>query len=193
MNHCTAAHTPNESGHWHCLQDHLQAVARLAEEFAGKFGAGELGYWIGLLHDIGKYNPAFQDYLNAAYKAKLADQTLPRKGSVPHSIYGAVIARTTYANIYPNLGSTIEGGELTWVILAHHGGFTNPTLLEDALTRAGKDPDVAHVIWTAVTEISELTELITNRPSLAVLPHNRAREFFIRMLLSALEIGRAHV
>lgn len=186
MNHCTAAHTPNESGHWHCLKDHLQAVAQMAEEFAGKFGAGELGYWTGLLHDIGKYNPAFQDYLNAAYQANLTHQTPPRRGSVPHSIYGAVIARTAYANIYPNPGNTIEGEELAWAIMAHHGGLTKPTLLEDALARAGNDTDVVQIIRTAATQIPKIKDLVVKRPLFDQLPHNRAREFFIRMLLSAL-------
>jgi HD superfamily phosphodiesterase len=34
------------------MVEHLKAVARLAAQFAGKFGAADLGYWAGLWHDM---------------------------------------------------------------------------------------------------------------------------------------------
>ena len=43
------------SGREEPLLDHLHKTARLAEKFAGAFGAGEMGYLVGLAHDIGKY------------------------------------------------------------------------------------------------------------------------------------------
>ena len=47
------AHSANSQGQRHRLDDHLKEVAKLAKEFADKFGAGELAYWVGLWHDAG--------------------------------------------------------------------------------------------------------------------------------------------
>ena len=43
------------------MREHLYGTAKLAGEFAGRFGKEEWGYCCGLLHDIGKYSEAFQD------------------------------------------------------------------------------------------------------------------------------------
>jgi CRISPR-associated endonuclease/helicase Cas3 len=54
---------------WQPLAEHLQEVSRLASLRAEKFGAGRLGALIGLLHDLGKYAPAFQDYIDGRGKS----------------------------------------------------------------------------------------------------------------------------
>ena len=54
------AHTSGATGEWHKLADHLQAVAERARSFAEPFSAGEVAYWVGLLHDLGKFSPGFQ-------------------------------------------------------------------------------------------------------------------------------------
>ena len=46
---------PEKGGKWHPLKDHLEETARLAQQFAAAFGAGNWGYLAGLLHDLGKY------------------------------------------------------------------------------------------------------------------------------------------
>ena len=48
------AHTPNDKGKWHGLSAHLEEVASYAKQFADKFHAGDLAYWIALWHDLGK-------------------------------------------------------------------------------------------------------------------------------------------
>ncbi len=55
------AHSANSQGQRHKLDDHLKEVARLAKKFADKFGAGELAYWVGLWHDLGKSSRDFQE------------------------------------------------------------------------------------------------------------------------------------
>jgi CRISPR-associated endonuclease/helicase Cas3 len=76
------AHSANASGTWHELPKHLCDVADLAQHFADRFGAGEVGFWAGLWHDLGKFAPAFQDYLKN-----------PGAGHGPdHSSAGAVFA-----------------------------------------------------------------------------------------------------
>lgn len=60
------AHSPGDGadGMWHRLEDHLQATAQRAAEFAEAFGSGEWGRLAGWLHDVGKYGEKFQDRLH---------------------------------------------------------------------------------------------------------------------------------
>ena len=44
-------------------EEHLEGVAKLAEQFASEFGMGSWGYVLGLLHDKGKERKSFQDYI----------------------------------------------------------------------------------------------------------------------------------
>lgn len=57
------AHSSNDVGNWHLLQDHLRSVARLARAFAGESDWAEEAYVAGLCHDIGKYGALFQNRL----------------------------------------------------------------------------------------------------------------------------------
>ena len=47
----------------HDLRDHLVHVAERAAQFADEFGNGDWAKAAGLLHDLGKYNPAWQEYI----------------------------------------------------------------------------------------------------------------------------------
>lgn len=55
-------HSENGQGVKHDLVTHLERVAELASQFAGKFGAADFGYWADLWHDLGKFHPDFQTY-----------------------------------------------------------------------------------------------------------------------------------
>lgn len=68
---------PESSGKWQLLADHLRNVADLAAKFAAPFGASEEARLAGLLHDLGKYQADFQNYLAHGR---------PR---TPHAIHGA--------------------------------------------------------------------------------------------------------
>jgi hypothetical protein len=60
------AHSPAAgSNRWHSLADHLRGTAELARQFAAPFGGGEVAYWLGALHDVGKAACAWQDKLAA--------------------------------------------------------------------------------------------------------------------------------
>lgn len=67
--------------HW--LDEHLQAVAQLAADYATDFQSNEWAYVAGLWHDLGKYNPAFQDYIGvkSGYKP---DAHIEKVGKVNH-------------------------------------------------------------------------------------------------------------
>ncbi len=64
--HTPSDHDPNK---WHDLKEHLDEVAGLAEGFAQKIGAGKIAHYVGLFHDIGKYNPEFQAFLQQCDRA----------------------------------------------------------------------------------------------------------------------------
>ena len=53
----------SEDGRKQTVLAHLLCTARLCAQFAEKFGEKALGYWAGLLHDIGKFTQAFQKRL----------------------------------------------------------------------------------------------------------------------------------
>jgi len=61
-----AAHLrKDESGQWleHELNDHLTSVATIAAGFASEFGNADWAMSAGMLHDLGKFNPRWQEYL----------------------------------------------------------------------------------------------------------------------------------
>ena len=55
-----AAHISEDRQRVQTIKDHLLGTAEFARAFAEAFGAGDLAYQCGLLHDIGKYTPEFQ-------------------------------------------------------------------------------------------------------------------------------------
>ncbi len=111
-----AAHTPNSKDQWHSLNCHLAKVATRAKIFAAKFGADEVGYYAGLWHDLGKYNPAFQKYLEECNLATQSYLSEPRS-SIPHAKYGAKLA----AEQFPPLAPLIYG---------HHAGLPPRSYLD---------------------------------------------------------------
>ena len=66
--------------HWQTLQSHSVNVGEMAAEFARVFGAQEMAYQTGQLHDLGKYSKAFNCRLHGG-------------PSVDHATAGAQIAK----------------------------------------------------------------------------------------------------
>ncbi len=79
------AHTPGKGDVWHDLVLHLERTAEAASKNGAKFGAGKLARLAGLWHDLGKFNPEFQEYLRRCDAAVRAGEKAPAKG-VPHAI-----------------------------------------------------------------------------------------------------------
>ena len=179
------AHTSGVTEDWQLLSDHLYAVAEKAREFAELFGAGDLAYWAGLLHDLGKFNPDFQTYLKAAEKARKENLVGPTRGP-DHSSAGMVVARTAYSQGYSQLGQTAQGGEIAWAVGSHHAGLADLASLEERLVRKSRDTAVSQAIQIAVQIMPELSALLTSQPRLPDFSNNSSREFFVRMLLSTL-------
>ena len=179
------AHTSGATREWQPLSNHLHAVAEKARQFAEPFGAGDLAYWAGLLHDLGKFNPAFQRYLEESERAH-ADNKQEHMRGPDHSSAGMMVARTTYTQRYPQLGQTAQGAELAWPIASHHAGLADLASLEERLIRKSHDDAVSQAIQIAVQVMPELNNLLKTQPALPPFYTNRSREFFVRMLMSSL-------
>lgn len=93
---------------WQDLDDHSLKVARLAADFAKSFGLERAAYLAGLLHDLGKYTPAFQARLSGS------------KERVDHSSAGAahVIELTKNAS-----KDWVMAQLIAYCILGHHAGL----------------------------------------------------------------------
>jgi len=161
------AHSPNDQGAWHSLKNHLQEVADLAGQFAEAFNASNLAKWIGLWHDLGKSNPAFQEYLKTCTKGEFTQR-------VPHAIWGAVIA-------YRTLGNTERWQEIVLPIAGHHAGLYQPGELSQKIVQSlAENKDLLKTVAETAKALPDLPKC--NFPEV----EKRQREFFIRMLFSAL-------
>jgi CRISPR-associated endonuclease/helicase Cas3 len=170
------AHTPvDEHGAWHDLVIHLEKTATLASENASKFGAGELARLAGLWHDLGKFNPEFQDYLRRCDVAERRGETAPAKG-VPHAVYGAMLAWESLGLLAP-------------VIYGHHAGLPNRSRLQSVMSGERRE---LHEVYARILPLArdriagldragDVSELVLNPPGDAF-----QAELFLRMVFSAL-------
>jgi CRISPR-associated endonuclease/helicase Cas3 len=164
------AHSVNESGRRHELADHLRSTAELARQFAAAFGAGELAYALGLLHDAGKATCAWQDGL-------LRAEARPGPVGIPHKGCGARLLRDL-------------AGPAALAVLGHHGGLTRPSALANAAgPDEGDDAETLSRLRSAVPEV----DAVLAGSRLGLLPDawrgaaNRAvLEMGIRLVFSAL-------
>jgi CRISPR-associated endonuclease/helicase Cas3 len=112
-----------DRGRWQELRKHLDEVATLAEQFApGKWKAH--ARVAGLWHDAGKYQLAFQRYIEKDVEAS-NEGAIGRR--IQHAIVGATHALRTSLDLLP----------IALAVQAHHGRLKNPGLLEDAITNTG--------------------------------------------------------
>ena len=103
-----AAHSPADGVSWHLahpLRDHLESVARLAATAASAFSAGDIAELAGLWHDLGKYRPAFQQYIRGTKGLEKS-----------HQFAGAALAVDVLASHPASLPIAI-------CIAGHHGGL----------------------------------------------------------------------
>ena len=162
------AHSANDAGKRHDLVDHLTAVASLADRFAKDLGAEDIGRLVGLWHDLGKFHPAFQEYL-------LSCEVNPRvRGHGPdHKAAGALLASR-------HLGLP------ALLVQGHHGGLRMLTDLKAWLAEKESDPDVRHALDLARAAVPGLQP--AQKPPLPTFALHDARsaEMFVRLLFSAL-------
>jgi CRISPR-associated endonuclease/helicase Cas3 len=167
------AHTINTLGKRQDLLEHLRNVADSAANFAIPFGAPHLARLAGLLHDIGKFNPAFQQYLLDA------EAGIATRGSGPdHKGAGAVFATQVRLPL------------LTFLVAGHHGGLpTRSELVNAWLPDRQADAAVQQAILLARQEVPELRQIAFAQVTPAWVTEMKdpyAIELFIRLLFSAL-------
>lgn len=168
------AHTPNEAGAWHSLQEHLLQVARIAAGFARRFEAEDLAYLAGLIHDLGKYSPEFQRYLRECHRAEQGLGPRPPRGSAPHKQAGAAFAAECGLHL------------LVPLILGHHSGMPGGALAKgEVLQFAGNR--LQSLCTVAASEFPELKSPPDLKPLVRRLaPTAYDCELLIRMLFSCL-------
>jgi CRISPR-associated endonuclease/helicase Cas3 len=162
------AHTPpKDTDTWHELKQHLGKVAKLAEQFADKFQAGQLGYYAGLWHDLGKYNPEFQKYLE---QCSVGDK---HAKSVPHALYGAKLA----FQLLPPLAPIIYG---------HHAGLPETSKLRSSVANPDRETDYLASLQAAEADGIKLTADLDSKEILSEFKEPLSYELFIRLLFSCL-------
>lgn len=158
------AHSENSQNNKHLLAKHLADTARLAESLACCNDYKQLFRLAGLLHDLGKYQSEFQDYLEHG----------GRRGSVPHAKWGAGYARKFKAN------------EVSIAIDGHHKG------LPDCVTWKNDTNEIVHDDQPGFDDVVKAFVKDTGFEETAFSELNKLpfdpsqRELFIRYLFSSL-------
>ncbi|WP_457636827.1 CRISPR-associated helicase Cas3', partial [Oceanithermus sp.] len=164
------AHSSGAAGQPQLLSDHLFAVARLASELARPQGeaAAALAYWLGIFHDLGKATSDFQRYLRAASEGRPA-------GSVPHSIWGAILLAI-------QLGE-MDQPKLPLPVLGHHSQLKEPGTAGQDLREAKDSGD------RQVREVAQFLQTLSPQLPAANFPSPLTKtetDTFLRFLFSAL-------
>lgn len=130
------AHTPNSSGGWHLLSDHLRGTAERAEAFAEPFGAGDAARTAGWLHDVGKCSCTFSAYLQlcAMGGEEQAKQAFPSRD---HKSAGALRA----SRLPGKMGKLMAG-----TILGHHGGLMDLADVRARIKAATSNAEIADTL-----------------------------------------------
>jgi CRISPR-associated endonuclease/helicase Cas3 len=166
------AHSANDDGEWHQLNDHLANTAELSASFGRNEFEKDLFKYAGLLHDAGKYQLLFQEYLRNG----------GRRGSVPHAIHGAALS---YRRAKPG---QIRHQSVIFAVLGHHQGLldwaTVKTRLQEAL-HANVLDEVEKQLLLENPAIAELEKRIGTNGHYDK-PEDFKSEFFTRYLFSAL-------
>ena len=104
------------------LEEHLRNTAEFCREFLAPCGFGDIGRLLGLLHDLGKYSPRFQQYIRSV-SGLLKDGDpgfLPNaekmRGKIPHAETGAWYWRSVRHGAKPQDLRTL----LEMPVLYHH-------------------------------------------------------------------------
>lgn len=162
------AHSKNAAGQRHDLVEHLTAVAERAREYADKFGAGDLAYWAGMWHDLGKFHPDFQRYL-------LDCEASPGKKhrGPDHKRAGTMLAM---GRLQP----------LAFLVKGHHGGLPSMQELPGWVKESAYQDAIRTALDLARVELGPRLEA-TSLPTLPAWANDKlAAELFVRMLFSTL-------
>ena len=159
------AHSENSRDEKHSLSKHLQETAKLAESFACQENYKAIFHLTGLLHDLGKYQPEFQNCLANG----------GRRGSVPHASWGA-----GYARIRKILEASIA-------IDGHHKGLPDVSAWKSDTEpfKRGEVSRFENIVKTFISD-AEVDDADIKKPYSLAFTDSSQRELFMRYLFSAL-------
>ncbi|WP_165034682.1 CRISPR-associated helicase Cas3' [Candidatus Protofrankia californiensis] len=167
------AHSMNAAGRRHLLVDHLVGTGDLAARFASAFGAGELGRFLGLAHDVGKASCLWQEGLLAAEAT--GGRVKVNGRSVDHKSMGVWLAEQRRAGL---LGLALHG---------HHGGLSSPSAMTAAMGRLNKE---VRQSWAEVeAALAPLLPGLFDGPAVklpAAVASESDAEILVRLLFSCL-------
>lgn len=108
------------------LQEHILGVANLAESFGAKLNLSQTMRLAGLLHDMGKYDQQFQDFIEGERQRALQNPkqylSQKRKSDFDHGVYGA---KYLYLHFFQkkDLFQKIAAEIIMVSCCYHHGGL----------------------------------------------------------------------
>lgn len=114
----------NADGSWadpHYLEDHLNATAKKAGEFAASFGNQDWGELLGYWHDIGKFLPSWQIYLQRKTGYDKDAHIENSSGRPNHSTAGAILAFECAEKFPPEARKIAR--LIAYGIAGHHAGL----------------------------------------------------------------------
>lgn len=159
------------------LAEHIENTANIAKEFAAIFGISKTAFTAGLLHDMGKYTMAFQDYLARSLKGEKVT-----RGEVIHALQGAKY-------VDESISETLIADMIGNAIATHHNGlFDSITGGERTLfQRCNKDEDALHyaetkTAYSPMINIEEIQTEILNVCSLC--KSKKLNPFFMLHLMT---------
>jgi CRISPR-associated endonuclease/helicase Cas3 len=166
-----------QAGYWeeHILEEHLRAVAQLADQFASVFGSGDWAHLAGLWHDLGKYRPAFQHYIRSASGYDPDAHIETARGKVDHSTAGALYA-------CKQLG--LEGRVLAYLIAGHHAGLPDWQSAEAGRKALAQRLEQQPLLDETLAQPIPVTILEASPPTSR--PNGTDHALWIRMLFSCL-------
>lgn len=185
-----AAHRGN--GEPHDLEAHLTKVAKGAEARAAVFGGSHLARLVGLWHDLGKYNPDWQDYLRQAADSPEdahLEQGKAKTRGPEHSSAGALHARQwLLGQGLPEKNANVLAHVLAYPIMGHHAGLADFDGGEGSLYTRLHEPSEDH-LGKALRGLPLPHVLKPDMPvweDIYACLKGRNPAFFIRMLFSCL-------
>lgn len=102
----------DKAGHVQTNAEHQQSVAALAETYTAEFGMGCIGRVMGFLHDKGKEQTEWQEYIKESGNHE--NNNTHAKSGPHHAYVGACIAQRQYPQLAPLIAQPIAG---------HHRGL----------------------------------------------------------------------
>ncbi len=114
------AHIREKDGKIQTVQDHLEGVRRLSEEFGEKIGVKHLAGLAGLLHDLGKNTEQFKHYI---LDAVANPDNPPPRGSVDHSTAGGKLLYERFHTTERDNYDKLVAEWIAMAIISHHGGL----------------------------------------------------------------------